>query len=95
MCDGTNGSVLFNPPHHYRAAFQVSNAPEFKDSKARSLGRSRWPRACSSRTSYGDALAVALTERCVHFLKSVCLRDTPDLPGHVFQKYLGTRHRCL
>jgi hypothetical protein len=35
-------------------------------------GRSRWPHACSSMTSYGDALAVALTETCVHFLNKVC-----------------------
>ena len=35
-------------------------------------GRSRWPRACSCRTSYGDALAVALTQTCVHFLNNVC-----------------------
>ena len=33
-------------------------------------GHSRWPRACSSIASYGDALAVALTQTCVHvFLK--------------------------
>jgi hypothetical protein len=61
-------------------------------------GRSRWPGACSSRTTYGHALAVALRKRSqkgVYISLKVCVRHNIKLPGLDFQKYLGTRYRCL
>jgi hypothetical protein len=51
-----------------------------------------------ARVHLGLAMGTPLMSRSqkgVYISLKVCVRDTPDLPGHVFQKYLGTQYRCL
>ena len=57
-------------------------------------GRSRWPRACHLGLAMGTP-SLSRSQKGVYISLKVCVRDTLDLPDLLFQKYLGTRYRCL
>ena len=39
--------------------------------------------------------SLSRSQKGVYIYLKVCVRHNPDLPGLDFQKYLGTRYRCL